>query len=88
MLTGTIKSYNPHKGWGFIECDGHDTFVNKKDLKGRCPSKGNQVQFRIAESERGSQAVDVELQVPPEELSYFGEIKSFNPSKGIRHRRR
>ena len=56
--------------------------MNKKDLKGRCPSKGNQVQFRIAESERGSQAVEVEVLVAEEELSYCGEIKSFNPSKG------
>eukprot|EP00438_Fugacium_kawagutii_P030603 Skav228340 [mRNA] locus=scaffold1898:132716:135705:- [translate_table: standard] len=76
MLTGTIKSYNPHKGWGFIECNGQDTFVNKKDLKGHCPSKGNQVKFQISQTEKGTQATNVE------EQSYFGEIKSFNPSKG------
>eukprot|EP00434_Breviolum_minutum_P029979 symbB.v1.2.026510.t1/scaffold2652.1/size73958/2 len=82
MLTGTIKSYNPHKGWGFIECNGQDTFVNKKDLKGHCPSKGNQVKFQISQTEKGAQATNVEVLVPEEEQSFFGEIKSFNPTKG------
>eukprot|EP00435_Cladocopium_sp_Y103_P021508 s2576_g5.t1 len=82
MLTGTVKSYNPHKGWGFIECNGQDTFVNKKDLKGHCPSKGNQVKFQITQTEKGAQATNVEVLVSEEEQSYFGEIKSFNPSKG------
>ncbi|CAK8988032.1 Cold shock protein CspB (Major cold shock protein) [Durusdinium trenchii] len=82
MLTGTIKSYNPHKGWGFIECNGQDTFVNKKDLKGHCPSKGHQVKFEISQTEKGAQATNVEVLVSDEEKAYFGEIKSFNPSKG------
>ncbi|CAE7844501.1 Cold shock-like protein CspLB [Symbiodinium microadriaticum] len=82
MQTGTIKSYNPHKGWGFIECNGQDTFVNKKDLKGYCPSKGNQVQFEVTQSEKGAQATNVTVLGSPEELSYFGQIKSFNPNKG------
>eukprot|EP00439_Symbiodinium_sp_Y106_P080612 s162_g19.t1 len=82
MQTGTIKSYNPHKGWGFIECNGQDTFVNKKDLKGYCPSKGDQVQFEVTQSEKGAQATNVTVLGSPEELSYFGQIKSFNPNKG------
>mmetsp|Transcript_44271 Transcript_44271/g.82776 ORF Transcript_44271/g.82776 Transcript_44271/m.82776 type:complete len:209 (-) Transcript_44271:57-683(-) len=82
MPTGTIKSYNPHKGWGFIAADGQDTFVNKKDLKGYCPDKGDQVQFEILETDKGRQASNVSVLAPPDQMSYFGQIKSFNPSKG------
>eukprot|EP00931_Biecheleriopsis_adriatica_P091302 TRINITY_DN65194_c0_g1_i1.p1 TRINITY_DN65194_c0_g1~~TRINITY_DN65194_c0_g1_i1.p1 ORF type:complete len:201 (+),score=61.82 TRINITY_DN65194_c0_g1_i1:53-655(+) len=83
MLTGTVKSYNPHKGWGFVECNGQDSFLYKKELKGVCPTKGDQVQFSIAQSEKGTTATDVKVIKPQEEQFYFGEIKSFNPSKGF-----
>ena len=23
-LNGTVKNFNPHKGWGFVECNGQD----------------------------------------------------------------
>ena len=29
-VSGTVTSYNPHKGWGFIECNGQDVFVNRQ----------------------------------------------------------
>lgn len=57
--------------------------MNKKDLKGHCPSKGSQVKFQITQTERGAQATSVEVLAPPEEQTFFGEIKSFNPSKGF-----
>mmetsp|Transcript_17176 Transcript_17176/g.30113 ORF Transcript_17176/g.30113 Transcript_17176/m.30113 type:complete len:207 (+) Transcript_17176:65-685(+) len=82
MLSGTVKSYNPHKGWGFVECNGQDSFLYKKELKGMCPSKGNPVKFDIGQSEKGTTAVNVTVIVPEEQASYFGEIKSFNPTKG------
>eukprot|EP00933_Yihiella_yeosuensis_P071814 TRINITY_DN80052_c0_g1_i1.p1 TRINITY_DN80052_c0_g1~~TRINITY_DN80052_c0_g1_i1.p1 ORF type:complete len:174 (+),score=50.10 TRINITY_DN80052_c0_g1_i1:88-609(+) len=82
-LTGTVKSYNPHKGWGFVECNGQDSFLNKKELKGFCVSKGNQIKFSVAQGEKGSYATDVEVLLPPDEISYFGEIKRFNPMKGF-----
>ncbi|CAE8602172.1 unnamed protein product, partial [Polarella glacialis] len=81
-VTGTVKSYNPHKGWGFVECNGQDLFVNRKELKGFCISKGNQIQFTVAQTEKGSQAMNVTVMVPTGEASYFGEIKSFNSTKG------
>jgi cold shock CspA family protein len=81
-LTGTVKSYNPHKGWGFIECNGQDVFLNKKELKGICPTKGAQVQFNVSNSEKGSSATDCTVLVAPDEASYLGEIKSFNVGKG------
>jgi len=82
-VTGVVKSYNPHKGWGFIECNGQDVFVNRKDTGGFSLSTGNQVQFTVTSTEKGAAAVNVRVLAPPEEASYFGEIKSFNPSKGF-----
>lgn len=81
-FTGTVKSFNPHKGWGFVECNGTDVFLNKKELKGFCVSKGQQVQFAVSQSEKGSQATNVTVIVAPEEAYYYGEIKSFNQGKG------
>eukprot|EP00930_Biecheleria_cincta_P000057 TRINITY_DN10012_c0_g1_i1.p1 TRINITY_DN10012_c0_g1~~TRINITY_DN10012_c0_g1_i1.p1 ORF type:complete len:247 (-),score=75.60 TRINITY_DN10012_c0_g1_i1:124-786(-) len=82
-LTGTVKSFNPHKGWGFIECNGQDMFLNKKELKGVCVLKGQQVQFDVMQGNKGSQATNVKVLAPEDKISYFGEIKSFNSTKGF-----
>eukprot|EP00439_Symbiodinium_sp_Y106_P034824 s655_g4.t1 len=81
--TGTVKSFNPHKGWGFVECDGQDLFVHKKDLNGFCPSKGDTVQFTVGTSEKGALAENASVVTAAEEASYYGQIKSFNPVKGF-----
>lgn len=50
---GTIKNFNPDKGWGFIQCPqteafyGKDIFVMKSHLGGVIPNKGDQVQFSV-----------------------------------------
>ncbi|CAE7360831.1 cspA [Symbiodinium sp. CCMP2592] len=82
MQTGTVKSYNPHKGWGFVECNGQDSFLHNKELKGQCPSAGDQVSFKVEPSEKGTVATEVAVQVSSEEAFYAGEIKRFNPVKG------
>mmetsp|Transcript_63959 Transcript_63959/g.150153 ORF Transcript_63959/g.150153 Transcript_63959/m.150153 type:complete len:200 (+) Transcript_63959:105-704(+) len=82
-LTGTVKNFNPHKGWGFVECNGQDMFVHKKDLNGFCPSKGEQVQFTLGQTEKGPVAENVKVMGAPDEASYFGQIKSYNPTKGF-----
>ncbi|CAE7844497.1 unnamed protein product [Symbiodinium microadriaticum] len=109
MQTGTVKSYNPHKGnlaterdrpeasadiidlqdfggnprgWGFVECNGQDSFLHNKELKGQCPSAGDQVSFKVEPSEKGTVATEVTVQVSSEEAFYAGEIKRFNPVKG------
>jgi len=79
---GVVTSYNPHKGWGFIECNGQDVFVNKKECGGFCLAKGMQVEFGLAQGEKGSHATSLRVLVPPEEAQYHGEIKSFNMDKG------
>mmetsp|Transcript_16270 Transcript_16270/g.18828 ORF Transcript_16270/g.18828 Transcript_16270/m.18828 type:complete len:136 (+) Transcript_16270:103-510(+) len=83
-MTGVVKSFNPNKGWGFIEVGGGhpDVFLYKNDMKGMCVEKGQTVQFNTVQNEKGHQAQDVNVVVPPDQASYFGEIKSFNPMKG------
>ncbi|CAL1148291.1 unnamed protein product [Cladocopium goreaui] len=81
-LTGVVKSFNPHKGWGFIESNGQDVFLYKGDLKGICVDKGTNVQFTMKSTEKGTQAENVVVIISPDEASYFGEIKSFNSMKG------
>ena len=82
MFTGTIKAFNPHKGWGFVDCHGQDMFLHKKNLKGFCPSKGNQVQFTVGQTEKGPVAENVKVVSPPEETSFYGSIKSYNHYTG------
>ncbi|CAE7444410.1 cspLB [Symbiodinium natans] len=83
MQTGTVKSFNPHKGWGFVECNGQDSFLHQKELKGQCPSAGDSVTFKVENSEKGTVATEVTVQAPSsDEAFYFGEIKRFNPVKG------
>eukprot|EP00931_Biecheleriopsis_adriatica_P059404 TRINITY_DN3554_c0_g1_i1.p1 TRINITY_DN3554_c0_g1~~TRINITY_DN3554_c0_g1_i1.p1 ORF type:complete len:265 (-),score=69.10 TRINITY_DN3554_c0_g1_i1:271-1014(-) len=82
-FSGVVKSFNPHKGWGFLEANGQDHFIFKKELKGICIEKGMSVSFNATPNEKGSQASDVTVLVPPEQAQYFGEVKSFNPNKGF-----
>ena len=82
-LNGTVKSFNPYKGWGFVHYNGEDIFLHKKNLDGFCPSKGDQVQFTKGQTEKGPVAENVKVVSPPfEETSYYGSIKSYNPWKG------
>ena len=57
--------------------------MHKKDLNGFCPSKGDQVQFTVGQTEKGPVAENVRVVGAPEEASYFGQIKSL----GIRSSR-
>jgi len=65
---GQIKSFNPSKGWGFIESPqthqiyGKDIFLLKSSLpQGAAPSQGEQVTFRVVQGQRGPQADGVQL---------------------------
>lgn len=66
-LTGTVKWFNPKKGYGFIEAEnGSEYFVHSSDIKeGReeqivmnvtSLNKGDQVSFTVIEGQKGVQA--------------------------------
>lgn len=64
---GYIKSFNPQKGWGFIECEqtqeqfGKDMFVLKNSLPGGVASRGDEVSFGVALEHNGPVACDVQV---------------------------
>lgn len=48
--SGTVKSFNAKKGFGFISHEGQDVFVHLKDCDGCVPQTGDTVAFEIEES--------------------------------------
>jgi cold shock protein len=64
MATGTVKWFNPEKGFGFIEQDGGgpDVFVHYSAIAStgyRELSEGQKVQFDITQGPKGPQAENV-----------------------------
>jgi CspA family cold shock protein len=62
-VTGTIKSFNPNKGYGFIERQGgKDVFFHISAFQSdssRTPREGQAVEFNIEERPKGLQAVNI-----------------------------
>ena len=63
MITGTVKTWSPSKGWGFIEGDdGEDYFIHiSKVRKGQSLSHDSRVKFDVAQGPRGPEAENVTL---------------------------
>lgn len=62
MMKGTVKFFDPLKGYGFIEPDGgkKDHFVHRSQLeKGVSLDEGDRVEFESEKGDRGYQAVNV-----------------------------
>jgi CspA family cold shock protein len=63
MATGTVKSFNESKGFGFIEGDeGEDVFVHYSALEGegfRTISEGQRVEFETTSGPKGLRAEHV-----------------------------
>ena len=64
MPTGTVKWFNPTKGYGFIAPDtgGKDVFVHHSAIQGsgfKSLAEGQQVQFEITQGQKGPAAENV-----------------------------
>lgn len=63
MFKGTVKWFNNHKGYGFIQDEnGKDIFVHYTglDMKGfKSLEEGNKVEFDIVDGAKGPQASNV-----------------------------
>ncbi len=63
--TGQVKWFNESKGFGFLEQEnGKDVFVHYSAIAGsgfKTLKEGQKVQFTVEESEKGLQAVNVEV---------------------------
>lgn len=63
MSVGTVKWFNPKKGYGFIAAeDGREIFVHYASIKSdgfKTLNEGDQVTFDIAQGEKGPRAENV-----------------------------
>ncbi len=61
-MNGTVKFFNNAKGFGFITPDdgSKDVFVHKNDLSIDI-TEGDKVSFDVEESEKGLNAVNVQM---------------------------
>jgi CspA family cold shock protein len=63
MPKGTVKWFNDTKGFGFIQSeDGKDVFVHQSEIQSegfRTLTEGAQVEFEVAQGEKGLKATQV-----------------------------
>ena len=62
MKTGVVKSFNRHRGWGFIvpdEDDDGDVFIHVRQLSGIDLVVGQRVGFNVKNTVKGRRAVNI-----------------------------
>ena len=62
-MKGTVKWFNPKKGWGFIGGeDGRDYFAYFEDVQMegyKTLGQNEEVTFKVVETEKGKKAVEI-----------------------------
>lgn len=55
MLTGRIIDWNPDRGFGFVDCDGHRLFLHMRDFAKRhkLPEVGDAIRFELGKDKQG-----------------------------------
>jgi CspA family cold shock protein len=62
MTLGTVKWFDPERGYGFIAPDDEaDVFVHYSDVEAGSLLPNERVQFEIEESDKGPRAIGVSL---------------------------
>jgi len=65
MFAGVVKSFNPERGWGHIECNesheiyGKDMFFMRSSVQGGHVAQGTPVHFSVGQGLKGPQAESV-----------------------------
>lgn len=63
MANGTVKWFDPQKGFGFIEMEGSkDIFVHHSEIQGdgyKSLDEGQSVEFEIRNNDKGDYAANV-----------------------------
>ncbi|MEU7868345.1 cold-shock protein [Dactylosporangium sp. NPDC049140] len=86
MPTGRVKWYDQEKGFGFLTSDdGGDVFVHKAALPSGVDElkTGQRVEFGVAESRKGSQALQVKLLDAPPSVAEARAVASRRPPEEL-----
>lgn len=81
-LTGTVKFFNQHKGFGFIQDQNTDYFVHITDVDGEMLLDNEEVTFKPVQGHKGMQAIEVERVAPPALEGELGHVKFYDDAKG------